>query len=345
MNEVMEQPAGQIEAYNPFRAQLAELKAHNDTLVFSYSDPKGNKEARSHVYKLRQTRSAVDKVREAEKAESLRRGRMIDAEAKDIMAQITEMIDVHQKPLDEIDRKEKDRIVALQAKTDALIDAANIPAGLPISALEIRLKQVMDVVVDASFDEFMAPATTAKEKAMAVLTAAIDAARKQEAEKAELERLRAELAARLQLEREQRIAQEAAEKAKLETEAKAKTAADEAARRGREMMEAAAKRERDLAAQAEKAKQEAAAAQERAARAAQEAEHRVRLETAAKAAQEAAEQAKREANKNHKARVNREARDALVRESAGSFALSEETATMIVTLIVSGKIPRVSIYY
>lgn len=56
-----------ISAYDPFRAQLAELKTNNEKAVFNYEDPAGNKEARSHIYKLRKTKSAVDRVRKDQK--------------------------------------------------------------------------------------------------------------------------------------------------------------------------------------------------------------------------------------------------------------------------------------
>ena len=97
----------EIVAYNEFRGQLAELKANNAALVFDYANPLGNKAARSHVYKLRQTKAAVDKVRKAEKEASLERGRKVDAEAKEIMSEIEAMIDIHQKPLDEIEEREE----------------------------------------------------------------------------------------------------------------------------------------------------------------------------------------------------------------------------------------------
>src|SRR3954454_6832415 len=83
-----------LAVYNPFRAELAEFKAQNATLIFDYESPKGNKEARSHVYKLRQSKAAVEKARKEEKAASLEYGRKVDAEAKTIMEEIEAMIAV-----------------------------------------------------------------------------------------------------------------------------------------------------------------------------------------------------------------------------------------------------------
>ena len=49
-----------LACYNEFTAALAELKVDNKAMVFDYRDAKGNKEARSHVHKLRKTKTAID---------------------------------------------------------------------------------------------------------------------------------------------------------------------------------------------------------------------------------------------------------------------------------------------
>ena len=67
--EVIQFNKNEIAAFSEFRSQLATLKHDNSKAVFNYADPKGNKEARSHIYKLRQTKSAVDKVRKEQKQE------------------------------------------------------------------------------------------------------------------------------------------------------------------------------------------------------------------------------------------------------------------------------------
>ena len=65
--EVIQFNKNEIAAFSEFRSQLATLKHDNSKAVFNYADPKGNKEARSHIYKLRQTKSGVDKVRKEQK--------------------------------------------------------------------------------------------------------------------------------------------------------------------------------------------------------------------------------------------------------------------------------------
>jgi len=65
-----------ITAYDPFRAQLKELERWNSQAVFDYEDEKGNKEARSHVYKLRKTKSAADNVLAKEVITAIAQGKV-----------------------------------------------------------------------------------------------------------------------------------------------------------------------------------------------------------------------------------------------------------------------------
>ena len=53
----------EIVAFNKAKADIAALKVENARLVFDYEDDKGNKEARSHVYKIRKARTSFDKLR------------------------------------------------------------------------------------------------------------------------------------------------------------------------------------------------------------------------------------------------------------------------------------------
>ena len=100
--EILDAVVHQVKAFEPFYAQLAEFKANNAALTFDYESPKGNKEARSHIFKLRQSKGALEAARKSEKEESLNYGRKIDAEAKAIAAEIDGMISVHQVKIDEI---------------------------------------------------------------------------------------------------------------------------------------------------------------------------------------------------------------------------------------------------
>lgn len=320
-----------IEAYSEFRAQLATLRAENSALVFDYADEKGNKEARSHIHKLRRTKGAVEAARKTEKQASLDYGRRVDSEAKEIIEQIDEMIEVHERPIKEIEEREAARKQAILEKMAALSVFLEAPDTLSAVELSAKLETLVAYVVDESFDESMAAATKLRNEGLEHLRVALETATSREAEAAELARLRAEEAARQQAERERRIAEEAAAKAKAEAEA--------AAKREQEAAEARERAERE---RADRAVADAKAAEERAARAAQEAVERERREAAAKAKAEQEAAAKREKDRAHRASINGAAAAALVE---GASFLTREQAEAIVVLIAKKMVPAVSIAY
>jgi hypothetical protein len=92
---------GQIAEYTPFRQQLAELKANNEALVFEYETVEGEKEARSHINTIRLSKGAVERTKKELSADLLVRTRLINDEAKQIIAALDDAIEVHMKPLEE----------------------------------------------------------------------------------------------------------------------------------------------------------------------------------------------------------------------------------------------------
>lgn len=345
-----------VAAYSPFYAELATLEENNKKLTFDYESKKGNAEARSHVYKLRQSKGALERTRKAEKAESLRIGKAIDSEAAALEIRIEAMIKVHQAKLDEIEKREADRIEKLKlavAEISLFGDAMTTSAQLAGAIIELEETPIGD-----NFEEFKAEALALKDSHLQSLRLRRDELAKQEAEAAELERLRAEAKARAQADRDAAISKAAEDRAKAEAAAEAQRVAAEQAKaiqdaenKAKAEREAGERRELELKLAAENAErrrveQEQRAEQDRKdaiARAEQQAAAAVEAEkqrVAAAAAAEAAEQAKRESNRAHKAKINGAALAAFV---AGG--MTEECAKLAVTLIASGKIPAVAIAY
>ena len=292
-----------ITAYNPFRAKIAEMQEVNAKTVFQYSTPKGNTEARSYIYKLRQSKAEVERVRKAEKAASLEYGRKVDTEAKMIVDEIEAMIEVHQKPLDEIEAKEKARVAAIQESIE-VIKKFQECAGNTSEEIRNALDVLNSIDVDASYEEFQIEAEKQKAIALANQQAELLIAEKREAEAAELERLRKEAAEREQKEREDKIAKDAAEKA-------TKDAEEAAARKAKEEKEASDKREKDALDAKNKAEKDKKDAEEKAERELKEANERAekaaqaeRNKIAKEAADKAAEDAKRAANEAHVKAIN-----------------------------------------
>ena len=372
--ELIDKKESAVAAYEPFYAELAKLESDNAALVFNYETPKGNKEARSHIFSLRKTKGALERVRKEAKAEALRVGRAVDSEANAIEARIEAMITVHQAEVDKIEQREKDRVTALQTRLAAI--TPGIVAYDSSTAVRADMARVVAIEIGADWEEFMAQATSTKEAVLSRLAGELDAAIKREEEAAELARLRAETIAREQADREAAIAKAAVEKAQQEAEAMAaaekakvqaaldaakveadrkEAAAALAMKQERERalaaQEAAARREMQLKLEAEQADQRRIAAEQRAeqerkdaiARAEKQASDAVKAEqeraAAAKLAEEA-ETAKRERNRAHKAAINRAAMDSLI--AAG---VPEDCAKKCVTAIAQGKVEHVTISY
>lgn len=173
----------QLVQFDEVRAAIAKYKTENENLVFSYEDPQGNKDARSHIFKLRKTKTQISEIHKATKAEALAVCQAIDKEKRVLIADVEEMIEVHAAPIRAIDEKiEAER----QAKVEAWEKAEQEAEEKRQAELEAREKEVARKEAEI----------TAKEDAI-------------KAKQAEADRI----------EREKRIAEEAAENARKEEQA------------------------------------------------------------------------------------------------------------------------------
>lgn len=350
------------EPYTDIRAELATLAEQNDKVVFDYEDPKGNKLARSHIYKFRQIKSDIERRRKELKADVLERGRMIDGVAKELVAQVEDMIAVHEEPIKRIESRETERVAAIQEAIDKIGESSETPTALnpPSSEIARAIAQVEAIDIDADiYQERMAEAVKRKDEILEHLQGCLTAAEKREAEAAELERLRREAAAREQAEREERIRAEAEAKAKREAEEAAAKAKADAERRERELKEQAERAQLEAAEAAQRVEREKVEAAKRA-----EAERQAAIEQAERDKQQAiederrrqreaeearereaaearAEEEKRAANKRHRAKVMSEALIGLAEFHSGN----QEEARAIIRAIADGKIPHVTIQF
>lgn len=176
------------EVFKPFQVQIDEFKEINEKTVFNYDDPKGNKEARSHVAKLRKVKTPIKTAHKDAKAEALKLGRALDEYKNNLIDQVDEMINIHAEPLKRIEDAEKERIAEKERLAQLELDHAE--------ALEMH-------------DLFK------REEAMRIQQEKLEAEKKRLAE-IEAEQKRKQE----QLEREEQIKKEAEEKAKRETELK-----------------------------------------------------------------------------------------------------------------------------
>ena len=296
-------PAPELTALDRFDALALRIGAAEEESAlkrFDYRDRFENKEARSWIYQLRQINGSIERARKEAKAVHLERGRAVDEKAKLLEAAVQGLIEPHQAAIDQIEAEEQARIDGHKAVLNRIAALAD---GVTTSEeAQARLDELATIDATA-LEEFATAGANRLAEAIEGLLEQRDALQQQEAERAELEALRAEKAAREEAERIERIRQEAVEAerravAEAAQRAEAERQAREVAeteRRARQATEAAA-REAETLAQARQAEQRAAEAAERERQALAAAAHFRQAEADRKAAealrQQQAEQAR-----------------------------------------------------
>lgn len=337
---------------------LEKIKAEALSLVPDLTTKKGRDAIASMAYKVRQSKTALDKIGKELVDKLKEQPKLVDAERKRMRDILDALADEVRKPLDEFEAKEAARIENHKRMIAHLEGVGNGFIGPDVQPFGLLFAELDSIVVDARFEEFEAEIHRAKEAAKAKLTAAFEEQQRREAEQAELARLRAEAAERARQDEITRLQKEAADKARREAEEAAANAKAEAERQAKAERDAAERRELELKLQAEQAERQKLAAEQaqkdaeaarlkaeqdakaQAEQAARDTEARLKREAEQKAAAEAAELAKREADKKHRAKVNNEAAAPFV-----GIGFTEKQAQDIIKLIVTGKVPHVKIQY
>lgn len=256
-----------------FGRLFAELKDFKPDI----STRKGREEIASKALKVSVAKQDLLRLGKTLKEDHLRIQKAIVAEEKIVTEKFDALRNEIRAPLTEFENREKSRVAAHEAALAAIVEPPGYGATETIAELEARL-DYLNNYPPRDWQEFTARAADAlaveRDRAAGLLTAA----RKREAEAAELERLRAEEAERQRLAaietqrlREEQIAAEAAANAKAEAEARAAQEAREAEERAQAQLRAAEAERVRQAEEAARREREAAEALERAEREKQEA--------------------------------------------------------------------------
>jgi colicin import membrane protein len=245
-----------IAEYSATDSALAELRQKYETVVFDVTSGKGMEQAKKARAELRDYRVTLEKTRVEIKAPALERCRQIDSEAKRITAELEaleEPIDAQIKAEENRKAREKEeRERQERARQEALQKWFADVRGLPLRAVGVTADAIRAVIAEAEAtdtsgvpDDHQAAAKFEIRNAVAGLKAALDSrlaadeeAERIKAERAELERLRAEAAA-VQAEKD-RLAE--AERARVAAEERRK---EEQARAEREAIERAEREARE----------------------------------------------------------------------------------------------------
>lgn len=314
---------------------------------------------RSFAAEVRSEKAAIDKARlrltkewRDMVAQANDAGKIIESRLESLAAEVRQ-------PLTDWENAEKARVESCRADIEAFKRAGVVTLDDTAASVRERGTDLWRQAIDPDrFGDMAEEAQAAKDASVASLKAALERLTKEEADRAELERLRAENEAREAREREERAAREEAERqaeaARLAEERRIVAERAEAERVAAVAREAEerARREAESAAEAERQRvarehAEALAAERRRAeeaeRAAQAERDRIAEQERAAAAEAErlrAETAKREADQAHRSKVMTAAKEAIM-----TCGVEEEAARKIVLLIRAGEVPNVRLEF
>lgn len=327
---------------------LQQIKNEVSGFVADVSTRKGREEIASLAHKISRSKTALDSVGKQLVDKLKEQPKLVDAERKRMRDYLDALRDDVRKPLTEWEELERQRVESIKNRISDIKSKID-DARLLVSGDVLPIINAIDEIdiSDESWCEFKDEAAIAKNYTMAELRKIYQEKDNHEKEQAELERLRKEVAIREQQDRERRIAEAAAERAKKEAEEAAKQReiklrmeAEKAKRQKLEAEERARnaelKAKEELRIAEEKAKKEKLEAEERARSAAFEAQEKIRI------AKEMAdlEQKRREADEANRRNIELEISAALI--DAG---LSDEQSQLVISAVANGDIPHVKIIY
>lgn len=347
-------------------AMLSDIRKQAASLVPDVTTAKGRKEIASVAYAVAKTKTYLDGLGKELTAKYKEIPARIDANRKLIRDTLDALKDEVRAPLTKFEEAEEARAAALQARL-ASLNELGTSASIEIAAADLHamLLEVEQTELDDTWQELLPQATVAKELATKRLNEALAARQKYEAEQAELEALRKKQAEQERIDRERRIADEAAEQARRQEEERQRLEREAAQHREQEAQrQAQAAREREEQARrdaeaAEQARQQAEARRiaeaEQAELRRQEAERNAALHAEAVAARAAEqerqrieqeqarkrqEDERRAADVEHRRTIN----NAILMDLMG-LGIEEGKAINLIKHIASHKIAHLAISY
>lgn len=342
-----------------FDELYAEMMREVNAFVPDLGTLSGRKEIASLAFKVTRTKTAIDAAGKKLNEDARKQINVVDASRRAIREKLDALADQVRKPLTDWEDAEKARVDAINRELADLELTAIVAPEDTAQTIQARVDMLKAISVDPSaWQEFAPAAKKARDAALSMLSTNLERITREEADRAELARLRAAAAAREQAEAE-RIAAEQAERQRVEreqAEAERQARAAEAERQRIAAAAEAARREAVAAAERQQREvEEAAARREREATEAHAAEiarirreqedrqreaDRIADEQAAAARAQREEDERRAADREHRGKIMGEAKAAFI-----DFGISETKAKAIVLAIAAGNVPHVSIRF
>jgi DNA segregation ATPase FtsK/SpoIIIE-like protein len=345
--------------HNKLDVFVAQVRAQVIGEVPDLSTDKGRKRVASLAATVARSKTAVDGFGRAYLKRLKEMPKAIEAELREFTASMDALRDEVRKPLNDWEAEKAAKEQAQQQIIDQIIERYTLPQDATAEEIRGRLFALGEEPIPAEIGDRLEEAEFKVKHGITVLTEALAKRQQYEDEQAELERLRKEKAERDEQDRiaeaqrqaveaeRQRAAQE--EQARRDAEAQRLAQAEQQAREAEQRAQQA---EQDRIATEQRAEQERQQAEQRQQQAAEQA----RLQEQQRQQEEAAEQERqaqrRAADKAHRGAINKAALEALMlvtTEPDGIVTLgdtlSDETLKQIITAIVRGQIPNVTINY
>ena len=325
---------------------ISKLEAQVRAIPMDATTEKGRKHIKSVAYQVSRSKTALDDMGKKVQEEARAIVDRVNSDRRTVNTRLDALRDEVKAPVVAFDARESARIEAHQSAIREIEYLVRFECE-PDEALVSDRLMALSAYKERDWQEFSGRGAQAYGDAERSLNAHSIAAKvrreereeseRQAAINAELERQRQEEARK---EREAEIARKAAEDARVEAErrAKAEQSRIEAEKRAAEERAAQAEREKvEAAKRAEEARIAAEAKAERDRLAAVEAE-RKRIEDEKRREQQEAE--RRAKDRTHKAKIN-----SGILAVLSTIGLSDELGKAVITAIVQGKIPSVTINY
>ncbi len=343
------------------------IKREVESFIPDITTDKGRKAIASLAYSVSRSKTLIEKAKSDLKKDWIEKGRAVDADWRHVERELDALRDKARQPLTDWEESEERRKSICQATITRLNAAAVVAIDATVESVHATLADLRIIPTDEdSMQEYSTMATEAKNLAIKSLSSALARLEKEEADRAELARLRAANEARIiaemqaaaheeeeRLKREEGERQRVAEEKRLADEqSRIQQAADNAAREAADRLQ----REHDAELarlKAEQDKKDADAKREREEAAAKhdaEMNRMAREETQRKAEADriekdrlarAAEEEKLAKNKKHRTELMTAAKLALIQHCG----IDEDRARAVVRMIIDGKIPHIEMSF
>jgi len=186
-----------------FDAFFARMKAETEGLQADVSTKRGRDAIAAMAYKVSQTKQSIEKARLALTEEWRTQTSKVNAAGKQISQRLDDLRDQVRAPLNAWEAKDKERVAGCEAMIKRLSQDAIVQLADTSEGLRARHDAILALVFEEEvYQEFLDQAVALKNAAIATLELAIARLEKEEADRAELEQLRA-----AQIERQAREAE------------------------------------------------------------------------------------------------------------------------------------------